>query len=149
MNFSPKVVYSIGIRCYTELILKRLKLIKLSSIFGSMNIKNSDNFISCIKNMNMLFDKSNLIFTKNIKSMEELNKKHGLRTLHRKFDNINDYHSSTIAHHDLSQQSVQNHFKRGVIRLHNIKTHNIPILFIQISHESEYNNSKQNDNLLC
>ena len=69
------VIYSIGIRCYTEIILKRLNLVKFSSIFGSMNIKKSDNFIKCISNLNILFDKSNLVYTKNIKSMDKLNEK--------------------------------------------------------------------------
>ena len=147
MNFAPRILYSIGIRCYTEIILKRLNLRKMSSIFGSMNMKNSDNLIESIKNPDVLFNESNLVFTRNIKSMEEENKIHGFRTLHRKFDDINGYHTSTFAHHDLSQESVKNHFKRGIVRLHKIKKHNIPILFIQISHESEYNNSKQNDNL--
>ena len=47
------IVYSIGIRCYTELILKRLNLIKFSSIFGSLNIKNTNNFIQCIQNIDL------------------------------------------------------------------------------------------------
>jgi len=147
MKIFPKIIYGIGIRCFTETILKRLNLKKFSSIFGAMDIKNSDNFIKCIKNMDILFDKSNLVFTKNIKSMEECNKKHGCRTLHRIFDDVNDYHTGTIAHHDLSNIDHENHFKRGVARLNKIKKHNLPTLFIQISHESEYNNSKQNNNL--
>ena len=141
------IVYSIGIRCYTELILKRLNLIKFSSIFGSINIKNTNNFIQCIQNIDLLFDESQHVYTKDIQCMNRYNKKHGFRTIHRKFDDINDYHSSTIAHHDLSDIKNKNHFKRGIERLNVIKKNNIPILFVQISHETEFNNSIRNDKL--
>jgi hypothetical protein len=142
------VIYSIGIRCHTESILKRLNLVKFSSIFGSMNIKKSDNFIKCISNLNILFEKKNLVYTKNIKTMDKLNEKHGARTLHTIFDNLDDYHSSTIAHHDLSNIAHINHFKRGLKRLEKIKKNKIPILFVQISHETEFNNSLKNDKLI-
>jgi len=42
-----QVVYSIGTRCYTEIILKRLGYVKFSSIFGSMNLRNYKNVTSC------------------------------------------------------------------------------------------------------
>lgn len=141
------VVYPIGIRCYTNGFLTQINLIRFSSIFSSMNIKNSDNFIKCITNMDVLFNESNLVYTKNIKEMAKENETWGLRTLHRLFDDISDFHSATIAHHDLSNIEVKNHFKRGVERLDKIKHHNIPILFVQISHVDEYNNSIRNDEL--
>jgi hypothetical protein len=115
------VIYSIGIKCYTEIILKRLNLVKFSSIFGSINIKKSDNFIQCISNLNILFDEKNLVYTKNIKSMDKLNEQYGVRTLNTIFDNPDDYHSSTLAHHDLSNIEHINHFKRGLERLEKIK----------------------------
>ena len=43
------VVYSIGVRCYTEIILKRLNLVKFSSIFGNLNIRNYENVIKLVK----------------------------------------------------------------------------------------------------
>ena len=75
-------------------------------------------------------------------------KNDGARTLHTVFDNVNDYHSSTIAHHDLSDIEHVNHFKRGLKRLDTIKKNKIPILFVQISHEIEFNNSLKNDKLI-
>ena len=75
-----------------------------------MNIKKSDNFIQCISNLNILFDEKNLVYTKNIKSMDKLNEQYGARTLNTIFDNLDDYHSSTIAHHDLSNIEHINHF---------------------------------------
>jgi hypothetical protein len=130
------VVYSIGVRCYTEQILKRLNLINFSSIFGSMNIRNYNNLIKCFDtNFNILFDKQNLVYSKNNPNMENDNITHGFRTLNKIFDNINDFHSATIAHHDLLDEDVQQHFLKGIERLHYIKNNNIPILFVNISME--------------
>ena len=65
-----KVVYSIGARCDTEIILKRLGLIKFSSIFGSMYIRHYNKLIKCFNsNFKILFDESNLIYSKDITSL--------------------------------------------------------------------------------
>jgi hypothetical protein len=73
--------------------------------------------------------------------MENLNKKHGNRTLHRLFDDVNNYHTSTIAHHDLSTIEHQSHFDRGIKRLTSIRDNNVPILFVNISHFTEFDNT--------
>jgi hypothetical protein len=136
------VVYSIGVRCYTEIILKRLNLVKFSSVFGSLNIRNYENVIKCIDtNFDILLNPNNNVFTKNIPTMEVENKRYGYRTLHKLFDNIHDYHSSTIAHHDLSNPLHIKHFERGIQRLNHIKDNQIPILFVNISIEYEFNNT--------
>jgi hypothetical protein len=143
------VVYSLGIRCYTEIILKRLNLIKFSSIFGSMNMKNYNNIIKCFDtNFEILFSKDNLLFSKDNLNFNILNKTHGFRTLHKIFDNVLDYHTSTIAHHDLSNEAHQTHFKRGVERLIYIRNNKIPILFVNISHISEFKNNINESNLI-
>lgn len=135
-----KVVYSIGVRCYTEIILTRLGLIKFSSLFGSMNIRNYTNLIKCFdSNFKILFDESNLIYSKDIIAMHKENEIHGFRTLHKLFDDVNDFHSSTIAHHDLSCSKHMQHFLRGINRLNYIRDQNIPILFVNIS--MEYDNT--------
>lgn len=139
------VVYSIGIRCYTEIILKKLNLIKFSSIFGSLNIKNHNNIIKCFDtNFEILFDTNNLVYSKDVSNFDQCNKKYGYRTLNKMFDNINDYHSATFAHHDLSVDSVKQHFTRGIERLVHIKNNNIPILFINISGITEFKNNIYN-----
>jgi hypothetical protein len=131
-----KVVYSIGVRCHTENLLKNLNLIKFSSLFGSINIRNYENIIKCFDtNFNILFDESNLIYSKDIPAMCEANN----RTLHKIFDNVNDYDSATIPHHDLSCIDHKQHFLRAINRLNYIKDQNIPILFVNIS--MEYDNS--------
>lgn len=141
-----QVVYSIGVRCYTEIILKRIGLINFSSLFGSMNIRNYQNLIKCFDtNFKILFDESNLIYSKDISAMESDNTKYGFRTLNKVFDNINDFHSATIAHHDLSNIIHKQHFLRAINRINYIRNNNIPILFVNIS--MEYNNT-QYDNCL-
>ena len=136
------VVYSIGVRCYTEIILKRLQLVKLSSIFGNLNIRNYENVIKCIDtNFDILLNPNNVVFTKNIPTMEVENKRYGYRTLHKLFDNIYDYHSSTIAHHDLNNPLHIKHFERGIQRFNHIKDNHIPI-------EYEFNNTGDISNVI-
>jgi hypothetical protein len=143
------VVYSIGVRCYTEIILKRLQLVKFSSIFGNLNIRNYENVIKCIDtNFDILLNPNNVVFTKNIPAMEVENKIYGYRTLHKLFDNIYDYHSSTIAHHDLNNPLHIKHFERGIQRFNHIKDNHIPILFVNISIEYEFNNTGDVSNVI-
>ena len=143
------VVYSIGIRCYTEIILKRLNLTRFSSIFGSTNMKNYNNIIECFNtNFDALLDETNLIHTRNIPTFTEENEIHGYRTLNKRFDNIEDYHDATIAHHDLSSEKDIQHFKRGIERLNYIKNKKIPILFVNISHYSDFDNMSKNKELV-
>lgn len=141
-----QVVYSIGVRCYTEIILKRLGYVKFSSLFGSMNLRNYRNITSCFTDFTILFDESNLLYTKHIPSMAYNNHKYGCRTLHKLFDNVDDYHSATIAHHDLSTIEHKEHFARALNRLYYIRDHRIPILFVNIS--MEYDNTKYDADLV-
>jgi len=130
------VVYSVGVRCYTESILRRLGLVRFSSIFGSMNVKNWDSLIKCFDtNFHALFDEENLVCTKNNLKFAEENDKWWPRTLNKVLDDVNDYHSSTIAHHDMGDEDVKLHFQRGIKRLEYIRDNNIPILFVDISME--------------
>ena len=149
MVYKINFIYGIGIRCYTSIILKRLNLHPFSSIFGSLYIKNFNNLIKCFNTkFDILFNKNNLIFTKNYQKWINENNKYGNRTINKVFDNINDYHSSTIPHHDLSLKKDLKHFERGIKRLEYIKKIKKLILFINISHSSEFNNSIYNINLL-
>jgi hypothetical protein len=105
-----------------------------------MNMRGYTNVIKCFdSNFQILFDTSNHVYTKTIAAMTEENKAHGFRTLHKLFDNIDDYHSATIAHHDLSCSEHKQHFSRAINRLAHIKLQNIPILFVNIS--MEYDNT--------
>ena len=130
------VVYSIGVRCHTESILRRLKLVRFSSIFGSMNIKDWYVLRKCFDtNFRVLFDEENLICTKNNPKFAIENSTWTLRTLNKILDNVEDYHSSVMPHHDMSDEHTKMHFQRGLKRLDYIKENNIPILFVDISME--------------
>ena len=120
-----------------------------SSIFGSMNIKNDSNIIRCFDSgFKILFDPDNLVYTKDSLQMDTCNNTWGYRTLHRVFDDITDYHTATIAHHDLSNEKVVEHFKRGLRRLEHIKLTNIPILFVSTSYYGEFKNNTHNKELI-
>ena len=67
------------------------------------------------------------------------NNLYGFRTLNKNFDKVDDYHSATFAHHDLSKNEHKQHFLRGIHRLNYIRDKHIPILFVNIS--KEYDNS--------
>jgi len=118
-----------------------------------MNLRNYENVALCFKtNFSILLDESNLIYTKNIPSMKNVNHKYGFRTLHKVFDNVNDYHSATIAHHDLSNIEHKKHFDRALKRLYYIRDKHIPILFVNISMEVDntaYNACLVDDILSC
>jgi len=142
-----KVIYSIGVRCYTEMILKRLNLIKFSSIFGSLNIRNYTNLIKCFDtDFKILLDEKYLLYSKNIVAMAKENEKYGFRTIHKLFNDVENYHSATIAHHNLSVDNIKQHFLRGIERLTYIKENKIPILFVNIS--MEFDNTHYNPQLI-
>lgn len=135
---SINVVYSLGIKCFTELMCQRLSLKKFSSIFGSLNIKNPQNIAKCFEtDMDILLNRKYHLYTKDDKKFKTDNKRWGNRTLHYIFDDVNNYHSATIAHHDLSNNDHIDHFSRGMRRLQFIKKKSIPILFLILSTNKE------------
>lgn len=140
------IIYPIGIRCTTEILLSKLNLKKMSSIFGSLNIKNFDNIVSCIRtNFDILCNEKNIISSENIKSIKNALY---IRTMNNKFDNINNWHDATIAHHNLFLEKDKNHIERCIKRFNIIRDNNIPTLFINISSYPEYNNTLDNKKIL-
>jgi hypothetical protein len=126
-----RCVYSIGARCGTEMVLKDLNLIQFSSIFGSCEIRNMDNVIKCLNSrFEILFNPEYLLYTKTMNHFKYLNDEHGNRTLNINFDNINEWHGATIAHHDLSDEKVKDHFERAITRFYKLLKHKIPTLFV-------------------
>lgn len=124
-------IYSLGFKCGTELELKSQNLISFSSIFGSCYIGTIDNLIQILNSrFDILFNPKNLIPTKNIEKYKDLNKEHGDRTLNKIFDNIDDWHSAMIAHHDMSSEKVKDHFERAISRFYKLINNNIPTLFV-------------------
>jgi hypothetical protein len=111
----------------------------MSSIFGSLNTKNFDNIIKCIEtNFDILINKNNIISTNDIPSMKNFPY---VRTIHKLFDNINDWHSSSIPHYDLCTEKDMGHMLRCIERFNKIRDNNIPTLFLNISISPEYDNT--------
>jgi len=130
-----KIVMSLGIRCFTEIFLKKLGLKKFSSPFDALYLRSTENIIDLLENK---IDYSLLIHSEDLsnnKIIDTLNKKHGYRTIYKKFINyeIKDehhlYHSATFAHHNLKNINVQEHFNRCFNRLNIIKNKKIKTLF--------------------
>ena len=140
------VVYSLGIRCYTEIILKETGVTRFSSILGSTSMKSYERLMQCFDtNFKLLFDPQYLTFSRGNPSMETCNKERGFRTFHSLFDDPSNYYDATFSHHDLSDPLHQAHFARGLQRLDTLKNNNIPVLFVNISHSSEYCNIHNTD----
>ena len=127
------VIMSLGTRCYTELFLKHYNLIRFSSFFGSLNIKCIDNLLYTLKNdFTDIMTKTNLIKTYNYKF--------GERTLYKRFDNLNNFHSATFAHHIMDKEEHYKHFQRCIGRFHIIRDKRLRILFVFFIHQDEDRN---------
>tara|TARA_B000000475_G_C15863230_1_gene393082 strand:+ start:31 stop:699 length:669 start_codon:yes stop_codon:yes gene_type:complete len=134
-----QIIYPIGIRCVTDELLKRLSIKNMSSVFGSLNIKTFDNIVKCIdNNFDILINKNNIISSQNIPLL--INSPY-VRTMHKLFDDLEDWDTSTIPHYDLTTQKDMNHMLRCIERFNKIRDNNIPTLFLNISVASEYNNT--------
>jgi hypothetical protein len=139
---SYKAIIPIGFRCYTEIFLKQLGYKNFSCPFDSILSKSIDNIIYLFENK-IEYDK--LIYTENEKNdiIDELNKKHGLRTIHTQFDcyDVNDYdktyHLATFAHHNLNDNNTKEHFERCFKRLDIIKHHKMKTLFCLFIHVND------------
>jgi hypothetical protein len=134
-----KCVLSIGMRCYTEIYLKKMGLKKFSGPFDALYFNNVKSIIYLLENK---INYDDLIHTETINKHEIqlLNKKHGFRTIHKKI-NIYDennlsqtYHLASFAHHNLNDINVRHHFDRCFERMENIKLNKIKTLFCMFSH---------------
>lgn len=134
-NNNFKIVMSLGIRCFTEIFLKKLGLKKFSSPFDALYLRNIENIIDLLENK---IDYSMLIHSEDLsnnKIINTLNNNHGYRTIYKKFidyeikNEYHLYHSATFAHHNLKNIDTQQHFNRCFNRLDIIKNKKIKILF--------------------
>lgn len=126
-----KVVLSLGIRCYTEIILKKINLKKFSSPFDALNMNNLNDIKYLLKNN---IEKDNLIHTCDFENLNILNMTYGFRSAHKILNNItvindNFYHNCLFAHHNMKEEKNIEHFKRCFQRLNIIKIKKIPTLF--------------------
>jgi len=140
---SFKCVISIGMRCFTDIFLKKLELKQFSCVFDAIYNTDISNIIYIFENE---FNYSDIINTETIDDLniKNLNKKHGYRTLHKlinyKENNlIYSYHNAFLPHHNLNDIDDKNHFDRCFKRLKNIKILNIKTLFCLFFHP-DYSN---------
>lgn len=135
-----KCVISIGIRCHTEIFLKKLGLKQFSCVFDAMYNTNVINIINILENKFKYHDNI-FIYTENIDNslIKTLNNKHGCRTIH-KFINYNknnlvySYHNALLPHHNLNNNEVKEHFNRCFNRLDKIQNYKIKTLFCLFIH---------------
>nr|UZT28971.1 hypothetical protein [Nucleocytoviricota sp.]UZT29317.1 hypothetical protein [Nucleocytoviricota sp.] len=131
------VIMSLGMRCFTEIYLKKLNFKKFSGPFDSIYSAEIDDVINLLKNK---INYSNLIHTENIdnKIIQNLNKIYGYRSIFKNnYDNTNlslSYHKATFAHHNLNDISCVMHFERCFKRLEIIKNKKIRTLFCLFFH---------------
>jgi hypothetical protein len=130
-----RCILSLGIRCFTEIFLKEMKLKKFSSPFDGLYLSSINDIIYLLEHKIIEDD---LIHTQDNEKYNSLNNKWGFRTIHTKLDNLimnksnsieANYHYATFAHHNLKDQNTIDHFKRCFNRLEIIKNKKIKTLF--------------------
>lgn len=140
-----KCVMSIGIRCFTEIFLKKMNLKKFSGPFDAMYMSSILNSIDILKNR---IDKNDLIYTQQIKNhshIDHLHQLHGYRTINRKYDYINEenllltWHKAFLPHHNLLNNHDWEHFERCFKRLEIIKHQKIKTIFCLFFHPEHSN----------
>ena len=79
-----KAVISVGMRCYTEIFIKKMGFKKFSSPFDAIFSIKIDNIIDLFENR---INYNELIHTENIDStiIKKLNSQFGLRTINKRF----------------------------------------------------------------
>lgn len=135
MNY--KCILSVGIRCFTEIFLNEIGYKKFSGPFDGMYCQTVDPLIDILSNG---INKDDLLYSEEESKMNELNNKHGYRTLHKKYNfNINDndynnFHNALFPHHNLKNEDTVKHFERCFERLKTIEVNKTRILFCLFFH---------------
>jgi len=137
-NNNYKCIISIGMRCFTEIFLKKLNLKKFSCVFDAMYNNNIKDIIYIMENK-INYDDIILSYNIECNHVKKLDKKLGNRTLYRKInyreeDLIYSYHHALIPHHDLNKEYHKEHFERCFERLAKIKNNKIKTLFCLFIH---------------
>jgi hypothetical protein len=133
-----KSIISVGMRCFTEIFLKKLGYKQFSCPFDAIYSISIESIIDILKNK---LDDNDLLFTENIndETIQKLNNKHGFRTIHTKFnyDETNlelSYHNALLPHHNLNKQETKEHFDRCFTRLDKMNNNKIKTLFCLFIH---------------
>lgn len=135
-----RCVASLGIRCFTEMYIKRMGMKKFSLPFDGLYMRTVDDVMYLMENG--ILDEE-LVHTEHDPRFAKLNQKHGFRTLHRYMSKDYDdhttmiddrYHGATFPHHNLNQNKDREHFKRCYSRINHIREEKIRTLFCLFLH---------------
>ena len=137
-----KVIIPIGLKCFTEIYLKKLGYKNFSCPFDAIFSKSIDDIIYLFENK---IEYNKLIHTENIQNeiINTLNNTYGFRTIHSQLNTYdeNDYtktfHLATFAHHNLNDDNIKEHFNRCFKRIDIIKEQKIKTLFCLFIHKCE------------
>jgi hypothetical protein len=137
-----KCVLSIGMRCFSEIFLKKMEYKKFSCIFDGAYMCSIENIIHILEN-GINYD--DFIYTESIDDMQiqSLNKQHGYRSIHKIYNTSTEnkvtmYHKAMYPHHNFKNNSVWEHMKRTIKRLDCIKSEKIRTLFFLCVHPNYY-----------
>ncbi len=110
-------IYSLGSRCQNALILKKYGYRDFSGIFDYLNTQNVKRILHILEDdFNELLNPKN-----NIRSA--LDEKR-VRTLNKYYDNIKDFHSATLCHHDITNKEQYSAILRRKERFKKLKNFN-------------------------
>jgi len=133
-----KCIMSIGMRCFTDIFLKAMNMKKFSGIFDGMYNTDVNDIIDI---MTYGISNNELLNTETMNDViiQELNKKHGYRTIHKRYnykpnDLFYSYHNAFLPHHNLNNINDRLHFDKCITRLNTIKDQNIRTLFCLFIH---------------
>ncbi len=122
----------LGVDCRTEIALNRLNLKRFSYVFGNINSKNLSNVNFHVQdNFKLLLNnKHHVCINADTNLFMAERSKYRPRIFYINYDNVDDFRDTTFAHHDLSLQATQQHFKRAVDTFNKINNKNIPTLYV-------------------
>lgn len=140
MASAYRCVVSLGIRCFTEIYLKKLNMKKFSMPLDGVYLSTTGDIIYLLKNG---IKPDDLEHTEDSDSYDGYNKRWGFRSVHTKLENtllkMNDshetrYHLATFPHHNLKDPEKMSHFERCYERLSILEREKIKTLFCLFLH---------------
>jgi disulfide oxidoreductase YuzD len=111
-------IYSLGSRCQNALILKKYGYRDFSGIFDYLNTQTVDRII------HILEDDFKELLDPNNNKMSTLGKGR-VRTLNKFYDDMNDFHSATLCHHDITEPEQYSTIIRRRDRFKKLKHFNV------------------------
>jgi hypothetical protein len=106
-----QMICSLGSRCLNIDILKKYDYRDAACIFDYINTCHVERLIHILEdNFKQLLNKNNFVVAKK-----------GTRTLNRFYDDVNDFHSATLTHYNLTNPETYEHFLVRKKRFENLK----------------------------